>query len=89
MLKKINDPGFAAGMVEVMDLERPVFGPGPVRWVGVVQEGNQIMATVGRDLAATLDREGILTGPLGNQGLRRGGRAPGFYVLPGEALESD
>lgn len=24
-----------------MDFERPVFGPGPVLWVGVVVEGNR------------------------------------------------
>jgi hypothetical protein len=34
----------------VMDFERPVFGPGPVVWVGVVLEGNQVMATIGKDL---------------------------------------
>jgi hypothetical protein len=70
-----------------MNFERPVFGPGPVLWIGVVQEGNKIMATVGRDLvvgaagcgntipdalrdlAAALDRQGVLIGPLGKQQL--------------------
>lgn len=33
-----------------MDFFRPVFAPGPVVWVGVVQEGDQIMAAVGKDL---------------------------------------
>jgi hypothetical protein len=70
-----------------MDFDRPVFAPGPVLWVGVVQEGNQIMAMIGkdlvvglagfgdtihdalRDLAAALDKEGIVLGPLGKQSL--------------------
>jgi hypothetical protein len=33
-----------------MDFEPPVFGPGAVVWVGVVRAGNQVMATIGRDL---------------------------------------
>jgi hypothetical protein len=33
-----------------MNFDPPVFGPGTVVWVGVVLEGNQVMAAVGKDL---------------------------------------
>jgi hypothetical protein len=34
-----------------MDFDPPVFGPGPVVWVGVVLEGNQVAATIGKNIA--------------------------------------
>jgi hypothetical protein len=67
-----------------MNFERPVFGPGPVVWVGVVLEGDQVAATIGKNIAvgsagfgpSIPDALRDLAAALDREGVRLGPLAP-------------
>src|SRR3954470_673023 len=88
MLPKVPPPTaceFGGGRYSLVGFERPVFGPGPVLWVGVVLEGDQVAAAIGRNLVVGCagfgptipDALRDLAAALEREGIRMGPLAPG------------